>query len=196
MNLPNQLTLMRLVMTAVFVAVMSTKFPLSNTIGLGMFALAAVTDFLDGWIARRYNMVTNFGKLMDPLADKVLMCAVWVLLTQPGQGDVPAWAVILILSREFLVTGLRLLAAGQGIVVAADSLGKQKTIWQFITAMYFLLYLASSEQPLHFLSPIFAYRWTGVAYLGKLLWVFALVLTVWSGIGYVWRNRHVLSAKP
>src|SRR5262245_34920159 len=131
MNLPNQLTLLRLLMTAVFVAVMSAKFAYSNTIGLGMCILAALTDFLDDYIAVRYNMITNFAKLMDPLADKVLMCAAWVLLTQPGQGDIPAWAVILILSREFLVTGLRLLAAGQGIVVAADSLGKQKTIWQF-----------------------------------------------------------------
>ncbi len=190
MNLPNQLTILRLLLTGVFVAMMSLHFAGQHSASLIIFSIAAFTDFLDGYLARKHNLVTNFGKLMDPLADKVLMGAGFVLLAELGL--VPGWLVVAILAREFLVTGLRLLAASDGKVVSADNLGKQKTIWQIVTLLYFLLYLASGE-------PMFAklrglFEWTPfspkIAGLGLL--ATSLILTVWSGIGYVLNNRHVL----
>ena len=118
MNLPNQLTVARLILTFVFVALLSLEdLSWSKTAALCAFAIAAITDFLDGYFARKHNLVTNFGKLMDPLADKVLMCAGFVLLTRLEL--IPAWIVVVILSREFMVTGLRLLASAEGVVLAA-----------------------------------------------------------------------------
>ena len=144
MNLPNQLTVARLILTFVFVALLSLEdLSWSKTAALFVFAIAAITDFLDGYIARKHNLVTNFGKLMDPLADKVLMCAGFVLLTRLEL--IPAWIVVVILSREFMVTGLRLLASAEGVVLAAENLGKYKTIFQIVTVIYFLLFLAAKE---------------------------------------------------
>ena len=125
MNLPNQLTVARLALTLVFVGVLSIDgLPHAGTIALAVFSIAAYTDLLDGQIARARNLITNFGKLMDPLADKVLMCAGFVMLCE--EGFIPAWIVVLILAREFLVTGLRLVASAEGIVLAAENLGKYK----------------------------------------------------------------------
>ena len=123
MNLPNKLTVGRLILTAIFVAVVSIQdLPHRYTIGVVLFVVAAFTDFLDGYLARKHGLITNFGKLMDPLADKVLMCSAFVILTRHGQ--LAAWVVIAIIAREFLVTGLRLVASSQGSVLAADSMGK------------------------------------------------------------------------
>ena len=189
MNLPNQLTVLRLILTAVFVVFMTLDFPWSRTLGALTFALAALTDFFDGYLARKHNLITNFGKLMDPLADKVLMCAGFVLLTELDQ--VPAWLVIAILTREFLVTGLRLLAAGEGKVVAADKLGKQKTIWQIVMLSYYLVFLATHEPVFGWMTPLFTWQPTSPAIAGVILQAIALILTVWSGIGYVLKNQHV-----
>lgn len=191
MNLPNQLTLARLALSFVFVAVLSVE-ELSHaaTIALVVFVAAAVTDYLDGQIARSRNLVTNFGKLMDPLADKVLMCAGFVLLVELGQ--IPAWMVVAILAREFLVTGLRLLALAEGVVLAAENLGKYKTGFQIATVIYFLVYLAAQEPLLGFLRPIFNSFFLGPDHVGLLLVWISLILTVWSGISYVWKNRALL----
>ena len=118
MNLPNRLTVLRLILTFVFVAILSVEFPHWRSLALIVFAVAAITDFLDGHLARKHNLITSFGKLMDPLADKVLMCAGFVLLV--SHELMPAWVVIIILAREFLVTGLRLVASAEGMVLAAS----------------------------------------------------------------------------
>lgn len=191
MNLPNQLTVSRLVLTLVFVALLSgISGTWVKTAALAVFSLAAITDFLDGYLARRLGLITNFGKLMDPLADKVLMTAGFVLLS--GLDLIPAWVVVLILAREFLVTGLRLVASAEGVVLAADSSGKYKTTLQIVTVIYFLLYLASAEPLLNFLRPLFGAFYLGPDHLGVALIGISLVLTLWSGAHYMWRNRQLL----
>src|SRR6056297_435398 len=153
MNLPNQLTVARLFLSFLFVALLSIEeVEFMRTAALLVFVIAAITDFLDGYLARKHQLITNFGKLMDPLADKVLMCAGFVLLTRLEL--IPAWMVVAILSREFLVTGLRLLASAEGVVLAAEALGKYKTILQIVTIIYFLIYLASLDHWLRFIRPV------------------------------------------
>ena len=191
MNLPNQLTVARLFLSFVFVALLSIEGEWMKTAALVVFVIAAITDFLDGHIARKHNLITNFGKLMDPLADKVLMCAGFVLLTRLEL--IPAWMVVMILSREFLVTGLRLLASAEGIVLAAENLGKYKTIMQIVTVIYFLLYLATTDAWLNFIKPIFDSFYLGPDHLGMLLNWISLILTLWSGCSYVWKNRKMLA---
>ena len=190
MNLPNQLTVARLILTFVFVALLSLEdLSWSKTAALFAFAIAAITDFLDGYIARKHNLVTNFGKLMDPLADKVLMCAGFVLLTRLEL--IPAWIVVVILSREFMVTGLRLLASAEGVVLAAENLGKYKTIFQIVTVIYFLLFLAAKESLIGFLQPLFNAFYLGPDHLGMALIWTSLILTAWSGWSYLWKNRKL-----
>jgi len=190
-NLPNQLTVARLVLAFVFVALLSIDgLSYGATAALATFSIAAFTDFLDGHIARSRGLITNFGKLMDPLADKVLMCAGFVLLTRLEL--IPAWIVILILAREFLVTGLRLLASTEGTVLAAESLGKYKTIAQIVTVIYFLLYLAAHEPLLLLLKPFFDAFYLGPDHLGLVLVWASLLLTLVSGVSYAWKNRQLL----
>ena len=190
MNLPNQLTLLRLILTGVFVVLLSVEFPWSRTLALLVFATAAITDFFDGHIARKRNLITNFGKLMDPLADKVLMCAGFVLLT--ALGLIPAWVVVLILTREFLVTGLRLIALAENVVLAAEKLGKHKTTWQIITVVYFLIYLASTEPLFSWIAPLFAWKPTGIEVTGQILIWVTMALTLWSGVSYLMKNKGLL----
>lgn len=191
MNLPNQLTVARLILSFVFVAFLSLEdLSWSKTAALVSFVIAAITDFLDGYLARKHNLVTNFGKLMDPLADKILMCAGFVLLTRLEL--IPAWIVVAILSREFMVTGLRLLASAEGVVLAAENLGKYKTIIQIVTVIYFLLFLAAKESLLGFLQPMFNAFYLGPDHLGVVLIWASLILTIWSGFSYLWKNRRLL----
>jgi len=190
MNLPNQLTVLRLILTMVFVGVTASNASWAFSIGLPLFIAASITDWMDGAIARKRNLVTTFGKLMDPLADKILMCATFVVLT--AHHLIPAWVVILILSREFLVTGLRLVASSQGAILAADSLGKLKTILQIATAIYLLLFLATKEELLRAIGPVFSIKWLSLAYLGNALIYAALFVTAISGWRYLSSNRHLL----
>ena len=192
MNLPNQLTVLRLFLTFVFLAVLSLSFPHSRTIALLIFVIAAVTDFLDGHIARKYDLTTSFGKLMDPLADKILMTAGFVMLAVSGH--IPGWIVVVILAREFMVTGLRLVASAEGMVLAAENLGKYKTTIQIVTVIYFLLVLAAREEGsiLGFLAPLFENRILGPGILGQVLIWGSLILTLLSGVSYLWKNRQLL----
>ncbi|MCF6314175.1 MAG: CDP-diacylglycerol--glycerol-3-phosphate 3-phosphatidyltransferase [Verrucomicrobiales bacterium] len=194
MNLPNQLTIGRLFLTAFFVAALSLDFPYAKTAALLLFSIAAITDFLDGYLARKHNLITDFGKLMDPLADKVLMASGFVMLCsmESTRSLFPAWIVIAILAREFMVTGLRLVAAAEGKVLAAEKLGKHKTIWQIITVIYFLTFLASEDPGLQWLDIIFDSKLLGPTIVGNLLIAATLILTVWSGIGYLWKNKSLL----
>ena len=134
MNLPNKLTLLRVCMIPFFVVFMLVNVfgnPIDRYIAVAIFIIASLTDMLDGKIARKYNLITNFGKFMDPLADKLLVCSARILLINNGKGvSIPAWIVIIIISRELVISGLRTLAADQGIVIAAGWWGKCKTVSQ------------------------------------------------------------------
>ena len=193
MNLPNQLTIGRLFLTALFVAVMSIPDQLLKsvhlldyriTIATLFFLIASLTDFLDGYIARKLNLVTDFGKLMDPLVDKILTSAVFIILSKEDM--IPAWITITIISREFLVTGLRLLASNQGKVLSADSLGKWKTTSQIIVASYFLSILGSNEPILKYL------KFINQPMFGDLLIIICTTITVISGWSYLSKNRELV----
>ena len=193
MNVPNQLTIGRLFLTALFVAVMSIPDQLLKsvhlldyriTIATLFFLIASLTDFLDGYIARKLNLVTDFGKLMDPLVDKILTSAVFIILSKEDM--IPAWITITIISREFLVTGLRLLASNQGKVLSADSLGKWKTTSQIIVASYFLTILGSNEPILKYLEFI------NQPMFGDLLIIICTTITIVSGWSYLSKNRELV----
>ncbi|MBQ0078363.1 MAG: CDP-diacylglycerol--glycerol-3-phosphate 3-phosphatidyltransferase, partial [Eubacterium sp.] len=159
-NLPNQLTMARIFAVPVFIVLLMLDFRLLAAV---IFILAALTDMLDGKIARKYNLVTNFGKLMDPLADKLLTMAAFVCFV--GLGDIPAWTVVLILGREFFITGIRQVAAAEGIVIAAAWSGKIKTVCQMIAI------------PLLLLAPLNLIPYLDVA--AKVAFWAAVFMTVW-----------------
>ena len=191
MNLPNQLTVARFFLTILFVAALSSEWQFRYSAGLVLFVAAGVTDYLDGEIARRRNLVTDFGKLMDPLADKIMIAAAFICLVPLDA--IPAWAAIVIISREFLITGLRLLAASKGIVLPAERLGKHKTAWQITTVIYFLLLLALMEfERADIIHGIlwWAHAWR---YGGGFLTYLAVALTLYSGSGYCWKHRALIS---
>jgi CDP-diacylglycerol--glycerol-3-phosphate 3-phosphatidyltransferase len=186
MTLPNRLTLARFSLTALFVAATESPFRGNMTLALIFFTLAVLTDYLDGALARRWNLVTSFGILMDPLVDKVLNASAFIFLVV--YADLPPWVVIVIIAREFLITGLRLLAGNKGVILPAEQLGKHKTIWQMMTIFFFLILTAFLEWQLR---PTW---WIPVWIHGG--WMFITVtmtLTLYSGLGYLWRNRVLLS---
>src|SRR5881392_260961 len=143
MNWANRLTLSRLLLTVLFVLALNSSWQYARTSALIIFLVAGLTDFIDGEIARRYGVITNFGKLMDPLVDKIMMAAAFISLV-PLKA-VPAWAATAVVGRDFLITGLRLMASAKGQVLTAERLGKHKTSWQIITVIFFLTLLAIAE---------------------------------------------------
>jgi len=138
-NLPNALTLLRIFLVPFLVVVLLTKFTGREYVGLAIFLVAAVTDFFDGWIARRRNQTTRMGALLDPIADKLLMSAAFISLVEMDPTHVPAWMVVIIIGREFAVSGLRSIAAQQGVTIAASPLGKGKMISQVIAISLLIL---------------------------------------------------------
>ncbi len=193
MNLPNKLTMGRLAMTGLFVLVMSVpdSYIKENqlpdcriTVALIFFLMASISDFLDGYLARKFNLVTDFGKLMDPLVDKILTSAVFIVLTKEDM--VPAWITITIIAREFLVTGLRLLASNQGALLSADSLGKWKTTSQIITATYFLITVGEDEK---IINPLTSLQ---MPMIGNVLLFICTTITVVSGLSYVKKNLNLI----
>lgn len=186
MNLPNQLTVARLFVTVLFVASLSVDFPGNEIWALALFLIATLTDYLDGVIARKWNLITDFGKLMDPLADKVLNASAFILLI--GYDAVPAWAVILIISREFLITGLRLLALSKNVVLPAEKIGKHKTAWQMVTIIFFLTLLAfGGKNGPDWIAPCWSYG-------GNFLIAVTVLLTAYSGVAYGIRHRNLIAA--
>jgi CDP-diacylglycerol--glycerol-3-phosphate 3-phosphatidyltransferase len=171
MNTPNKLTLLRVVMIPVFMA-FYMYIPWPNFFATVIFVLAFLTDMLDGYLARKNNQVSNFGKIMDPLADKVLVAAAMVLLT--ASGVINPWVTVLVLAREFAVSGIRIAAAAEGNVVAASKWGKIKTIWQFIAITLALI--------------INCGNW----FVDILMWI-NLALTVLSGADYIIKNKKYIS---
>jgi CDP-diacylglycerol--glycerol-3-phosphate 3-phosphatidyltransferase len=193
-NLPNAITLSRLVLTAVFVAGTAFGGNLGHWIALVSFVIAAISDFVDGWLARKLGLVTAMGKLLDPLADKVLVCSAFVYLS--AEGFCPVWVTVVILAREFLVTGLRQIAVEAGHVMAADRLGKWKTGLQLTFCITCLVWLAvgpsDTGNPVtallrHLSNPAW---WLVPASL----WL-ALGLTLLSGWNYLWSCRHLLRSR-
>lgn len=188
MNIPNRITVSRICLIPIFVIMMVVDFgwgemsilgatlPVEHFVGALIFIVASMTDWIDGHYARKYNLVTNLGKFLDPLADKLLVSSAFILLV--AMDAAPAWVVIIIISREFAVTGLRLICAEQGEVVAANQLGKIKT-WAQIVAIASLL-----------LHNIIFEMW-GIPF-GTIMLYIALIFTIWSGIDYFRLNRKIL----
>src|SRR5947208_11293889 len=161
MNLPNKLTLSRFILTVAFLAVMFSRMRFHETIALLLFIAAGISDFLDGQIARRQKLVTNFGILMDPLADKIMVCSAFIAFV--GLKWIPAWMVVIIVARELAITGLRLLAASKNVVLAAEGYGKHKTVSQIIAIIsIFVLHSYNQSGPAGqaiFGFPVFGQPW-------------------------------------
>jgi len=189
MNWANRLTLSRLVLTILFVAALNSSWQYGRTAALILFLLAGITDFVDGEVARRYSRVTNFGKLMDPLVDKIMMAAAFISLV-PLKA-VPAWAATTVVARDFLITGLRLMASATGKVLPAERLGKQKTSWQVVTVIFFLVLLSASE--LHYADEKSTWWWRAWYEAGPILVWITVALTLYSGLGYAWRHRELIA---
>lgn len=176
MNIPNKLTVGRMIMVPFLVLFLLTGWggEANRYISLAIFVIASVTDWFDGYLARKHHLVTNFGKFMDPLADKLLVCSAMICLIELER--LPAWIVIIIIAREFIISGFRLIAAENGIVIAANYWGKFKTVSQMIMIILLLLHFGG----------VFAV-------LEQIFIWMSLALTVISLMTYIWQNRSVLS---
>ncbi|MFP6584273.1 MAG: CDP-diacylglycerol--glycerol-3-phosphate 3-phosphatidyltransferase [Candidatus Hydrogenedentota bacterium] len=193
MNLPNKLTVGRLIMVPIFVVLMSIENPFTYIAAYVVFTAASITDYFDGKIARERNLVTNFGKLMDPLADKVLMSAAFVMAMQVPSLTVPAWAIVAILAREFLVTGARSMVAPQGTAIAANDWGKLKMVLQMVY-IYVFLFLAIGVWGIERWLPEhlenYIYYVSGASHIGIVL---VAILTVYTGIQFAQANWKSLN---
>lgn len=189
MNIANKLTLLRVVLVFAFMGIIWLPLSLEPSvmlwIALAIFIIASLTDFLDGYLARKLNLVTNLGKFMDPLADKMLVTTAMLAVIDLGiknilpAGILPTWIVVFILLREFMVSGVRLIAAGQNHVIAASYLGKLKTVVQMAMIIVYLL-------------PV---NWSLVSILAMCLAYLALILTLVSGFEYLWKNKDVFKTE-
>ena len=177
MNLPNKLTLLRIILIPIFVVIYYIGFTGWNYWAAAIFIIAAITDMIDGKIARKTGQVTDFGKFADPIADKLLVMSALLILMEWGK--VSAWIAIILLAREFIISGFRLVAAGKGTVIAAGITGKIQTVVQIVALSELLFY-----------DPI--QKWTGIP-LGMILLYISAALSVWSCIEYIVKNRQALS---
>ena len=176
MNLPNKLTLLRVFMIPLFVVLLLLQKGENSAlryIATFIFILAALTDTLDGYIARKYNLITNFGKFMDPLADKLLVCSALICFIELDL--IPAWIVLVIIAREFIISGFRLVASDAGVVIAASKWGKFKTISQMIAVILLLL------------------RWPALDLATQFFVYLMLILTIVSLIDYIYKNHSVIT---
>lgn len=177
MNLPNKITVTRVMLIPFFIIFMLVpSIPHGNYIAAGVFILASLTDALDGYLARKNNLVTNFGKFMDPLADKLLVCSALICFVSIDTIPMPAWIVIVIISREFIISGFRLVASDNGVVIAASYWGKFKTTAQMLMSILLILQIGH---------PVFEV-------LEQVLIYISLILTVVSLVDYLYKNRNVL----
>lgn len=176
MNLPNKLTCFRVILIPFFIVALMLPgvIPCNDYIALAIFIIASFTDMLDGKIARKYNLVTDFGKFMDPVADKLLVCSALICLIELGR--IPAWMVIIIIAREFIISGFRTVAADNGVVIAASYWGKFKTVFQMIAVC--LLIVNIDNPVMQIITTI-------------ILWI-AVILTVVSLVDYLVKNKDIL----
>lgn len=175
MNLPNKLTMLRVILVPFFI--LSFVFGM-YWIALAIFAAASITDFFDGKIARERGLVTNFGKIMDPLADKVLVYSALCLFIEADV--IGAWALIIILAREFIVAGMRTVAASEGRVLAAGMSGKIKTVLQMVAVILFIIALALKDV-------------TAIMTVARVVFLLSLIMTVYSGTEYILKNKDIFS---
>ena len=189
MNWANRLTLSRLALTVLFVLALNSSWQYARTTALVIFLVAGLTDFIDGEIARRYGIITNFGKLMDPLVDKIMMAAAFISLV-PLKA-VPAWAATAVVARDFLITGLLMMATAKGQILPAERLGKHKTSWQIITVIFFLALLSIAE--LRYASATSTWWLRAWDEAGPILVWLTVALTIYSGLGFAWRNRELIA---
>ena len=192
MNLPNKLTVSRFILTIAFLAVMFSRVRYYMSIALVLFVAAALSDYLDGQIARRRKLITNFGILMDPLADKIMVCSAFIAFV--GLNWIPAWMVVVVVARELAITGLRLLAVSKNVVLAAEGYGKHKTISQMVAIIAILLMACYNEWGAVG-SAIFGFHFPGqqpwIEWFAELAKWVAVALTFTSGWTYLWRNRAI-----
>ena len=179
MNLPNKITVFRVILIPVFIFFMLVPdIPGGKWWALGFFCLASLSDFFDGYLARKNNLVTDFGKFMDPLADKLLICSAIIALTSTSPDRMPAWVVIIIIAREFTISGFRLIASDNGRVIAASMWGKVKTVVQMFTVI--LLICDFGGDTVHIIEKVMVYL--------------ALALTLISLFDYIYKNREVITS--
>lgn len=177
MNVPNRLTILRIIMIPLFVvAMLWQSLPYSDYLAAALFIGACLTDFLDGHLARKYNQITTFGKFMDPLADKLLVCAALICFLAEENAEMPVWAVIIIISREFIISGYRLVAAEKGITIAASNWGKVKTFVQMVMSIVLIF---------DFKHPVFRI-------INAVLIYASVILTVISLVDYIYKNRDIM----
>lgn len=212
MNLPNTLTMSRLGLAFLIMVLLAVSMPFSKTLALLLFAVAGITDYLDGAIARKRNLVTSFGQLMDPLTDKVIVCAVFIsfveiacehrgtfLYSGVKMGEmkivplVPAWIVVIIIAREFLVTGLRLIAMNKGKVISAGRWGKHKTVWQIVAIVILLISLSLRDDFLPFFGPDVLKTFNlALPYLSHGISFAVAMVTLASGYLYLVQHRELI----
>ena len=196
MNLPNKLTAARLILVPFFVVLMSIENVATYLIAYVVFTVASLTDYYDGKIARERQLITNFGKLMDPLADKVLMAAAFIMMMEVEVLWVPGWTIIAILAREFLITGARSLAAGEGLIIAANRWGKIKTIAQMVFIYVFLFLAIAIMASDKYVEPeaLEPFRlW--LEYLSVSAISIISIFTVMTGVQFVWVNKDSLNLR-
>lgn len=179
MNLPNKLTIFRICLVPFFVFFLFSNLKYGQYIAVSIFILASLTDTLDGHIARSRNLITTFGKFMDPLADKILVSAAFISLVELGK--VPSWIVIIVISRELAITGFRTVAVSEGVTIAADKWGKMKTVTQLIAVIALLL----NNYPFSLINFPF----------DKIMLYISVVFTIISGVNYIYVNRKVLKSE-
>ena len=190
MNLPNKLTLVRCILTPIFLFLMLANFPFHYAAALVVFIAASLTDYFDGKIARKHNLITNMGKFLDPLADKALTTAAFICFVEMIDSRTLPWCLMFILTREFMVTSVRFLAAKDGVVVAASFAGKLKTVMQMVAIIYMLAFRQAVR--IRVVRDAIGGN-TGVIWGSRiglaLIWL-SVIATVVSGIQYIWKLRH------
>lgn len=188
MNLPNQLTIARLILVPLFVFFMSIHHEIAYLCGYIVFIVASITDYYDGKIARERGLVTNFGMLLDPLADKVLLSAGFVMLMQVPSLRIPGWTIVAILAREFLVTGARAMAASEGTVVAASKLGKWKTVVQMVYIDTFLFFVIAGQLLERWVPGKFGFYNPALGWASHVGIIFVALFTLYSGLQFARSN--------
>lgn len=193
MNLPNKLTVFRIVISFFFLIFLFVSAPGAKTVALGLFIIGAITDIYDGKLARKLGLTTDFGKLMDPLADKILISSAFISFVQLDPIRIPAWMPALIVTREFCITALRLYALSKDCVISADRKGKQKMASQSATILIGLIALSWKEMA-HLLSSRWDLHWDYI--IGISMWILsflAVIHTIVTGLYYLWENRKLFS---
>lgn len=192
MKVPNRITVARFLLPLVFIPALMGEWAYGRVLALLLFVSGMASDWLDGYLARRYHEETNFGRLMDPLADKVLVVSALICLAVRDPDYVRAWMVVIIVAREFLVTGLRLIALQMNVVLSAEGIGKHKTAWQMLAITSLLAY--NAYQDVHNFVPVRLSAIVDVIMPPALVLVFylATALTLISGALYFWRHRHLV----